>query len=228
MKRLAVAIALCAGLLGPASGVSADEPWTFNAFQGAILNLRLTEEPPPAEAAALVALSNDLDKVRARYVQKFGEAADDSAALTKNLPAVYVTSMQSDFTSLRTLPPEADRRLSILQDLSQDLHIKAQFVASGLGLTGDFPAVISVKVNTVDAHGKNVSGLWVRCNPARYGVTSNPIFVFNGASTPTKTMLPPGNFVLWAEDAQRHVVSSQPIQLGTSGAASEEINFALP
>ncbi len=205
------------------------ETWTFADFQSAVIRIKLAGNIDTTESAALDDISTSLNGLRGRYTQAYGQDADDPQYLPHHLSKPYYQSMAADLFSLRSLPSDHAAQMQAIEDVRKDLSTKANFVSSSLGVTGSsFPSVITVTVDTVDATGKRVYGLWVRCNPERWGVTSHPLFVFNSATTPTSSILPPGYFVLWIEDSHKKVLEVQPIELGAAGHDTERISFSLP
>lgn len=143
------------------------------------------------------------------------------------IPESYSRTMCADVEALRAVLDSAPERAAVLEDVRKDLRLKLKVAEGGLGFAGGFPAVVKVTVDTV-REGKKAHGLYVRCNPLRYGVTATPLFVFNSASTPTAAELPPGLFMIWVESADKKVLASQPMEIGASGSDSEFIRFALP
>jgi hypothetical protein len=218
------ASSVAAAVLAQDSGTT----WTFSDFQTAVVAVRLSDNSDENERAILNQISSSLGQLRDRYIQRYGENSQDASSLARNLSQEYSRSMAANISSLRSLGDDHAERLAVLEDLNKDLSTKVAFFSHALGATGSFPSVISVTVKTVDAKGNDASGLWVRCNPRRYGVTNHPIFVFNSATTPTTASLPPGSFVFWVEDSTKKVLLSQPVQLGLAGQTSEQIRLALP
>jgi hypothetical protein len=202
--------------------------WTFDDLQGAIATLQISQATSEDESAELQTISDSLDVIHNRYKQRFGGAQEDAASIQKNISKEYSLSMNADLSLLRSLPSDHPNRLAGLKDIHADLAMKASFVSRTLGAAGAFPSVITLTVDTVASDGQKVSGFWVRCNPHRYGVGTNPLFVFNSASTPTAAVLPPGAFTCWVEDVHKTVLASQPVNLGGSGSSSEYLKFSLP
>lgn len=202
--------------------------WTFNDLQLAVANIEIGNNPNQQEQPVIHSISQAIGQLRTRYLQKFGDGSDTVSSINHNLSKEYSRSIDADFMSLRQLPTEQPKRLMVLKDIQADLVLKVSFNDNSLALSGTFPSVISVTVNTVNSQGTKVAGLWVRCNPQRYGVTKNPLFVFNSASTPTSAMLPPGRFIMWVEDANNKVLASQPVDFGSGGKSAEQMTFALP
>ena len=116
----------------------------------------------------------------------------------------------------------------ILRGVLDDLAVKVKFVTAGtLNAAAAFRSAIDVKVETLRG-SQPVNGLWVRCNPARWGVTTAPQYVFNSATSPTTRQMPPGDFVMWVETADHKFLAQQPVQIGVAGKAQEDIRFAVP
>jgi hypothetical protein len=144
-----------------------------------------------------------------------------------SLPRVFVISLDADsrsLMSLREAPKET--RAAILRDVRDDVWIKAEYSSSPLG--GTFRSVVKVTVET-EREGKKVDGLWVRCNPARDGVTKSPMYLFNSATSPTTSLLPPGSLIMWIESTTGgHVVAEQFVKTGQGGIEQETIRFPIP
>jgi hypothetical protein len=201
--------------------------WTFDDLQAAVASLQISPATTEDESTELQSISDSLDVLHNRYKQRYGSNEDDTA-IGRNISKEYSLSMKANLSSLRSLPSDHASRLAALKDIRADFAMKTSFISQTLGAAGAFPSVITLTVDTVASNGQKVSGLWVRCNPHRYGVAANPLFVFNSASTPTSSVLPPGAFTCWVEDAHKRVLASQPVNLGASGASSESIKFSLP
>jgi len=202
--------------------------WTFQQFQAVIADQQLTYSSDKQQSDELQKISDLLDRLHDRYVQRFGDDADVPALIEKNLPLGYSLSMAADLDAVEKDSSNHLDRINALQDVKNDLAMKVSFMVHSLGATGEFPSIIHVTVETVRPGGSKFSGLWVRCNPRRYGVTNHPLFVFNSATTPTESDLPPGFFVIWVEDAKHHLLLSQPVSLGGAGSDSEHITLAIP
>jgi hypothetical protein len=202
--------------------------WTFGDFQAAIATLQISANTNEAENGELQKMSTSLGVLHSRYIQRYGDNSDNTSAIGQNISAPYSRSMRADLSALKSLPSDHIGRLATLKEINADLALKGSFVSRSLGASGAFPSIITVTVETISKTGQPVSGLWVRCNPHRYGVTTSPLFVFNSASTPTSSILPPGMFTCWVEDGHKTVLLSQPLNLGASGASSENVKFAMP
>jgi len=142
---------------------------------------------------------------------------------------VYVVSLNSDSLALEKLPAVAPgSRAAVARDVRDDLQVKSRFSSESLGIGGAFPSVVTVTVET-ERNGKKVDNLWVRCNPQRDGVTKNPMFVFNSATSPTVSQLPPGVFTIWVEATSGgQVLTQEPIMVGSNGSDHDTIRLALP
>jgi hypothetical protein len=202
--------------------------WTFGDIQTTVTRLELSGGTKADEINALTSISSALNQIRSRYLQAYGEDADNIDSIRKHLSAEYSASMAADLATLNGLPSDHEKRLAILNYVREDVSTKAAFLSRTLGATGTFPSIISVTIQTVSASGQNVSGLWIRCNPARYGITKNPLFVFNSATTPTTAPLPPANLVCWVQDSSEIVVLKVSIQTGMGGKLTETIRLSLP
>ena len=91
-----------------------------------------------------------------------------------------------------------------------------------------FGSVVRVTVET-ERNGKQVNGLWVRCNPYRDGVTKYPMFVFNSATSPTTSQLPPGVFTIWVEATSGgKVLIQRRVDIGVNRVDHETITLEVP
>lgn len=144
-----------------------------------------------------------------------------------SLPRVYVISLDADSSSLESLPDTPkDSRAAIVKDVREDAGTKADYASAGRGDT--FPAVIQVTVET-EHEGKKVDDLWVRCNPARDGVTKTPMYLFNSATSPTTSQLPPASLIMWIEPTSGGpILAEQFIKTGQGGNDKETIKFPIP
>ena len=213
-----VLVFLFAALSAAASPAAGDTVW--DRLERAASEMLTSSGLGAEDAAAVKEIQHFSAQLKALSLKS--EAAD-----SRPLPDDYVRSLDADAGMLREALKTPGDAHSALADVRDDLRLKLRFAEGGLGFAGGFPAVIKVTVETVRA-GRKVDGLWVRCNPRRFGVNKAPAFVFNSASSPTTTNLPPGIFVLWVESPDGKVLGSQPVEIGSSGSDSETIRFALP
>jgi len=233
--RMGTGFLLWATIL-PTVAVAQESPvWSFRDLDTATRQLTSLTGLSGAEREQVRSIQASIGELQEKFRTAF-PGTQDAAAVQRNLPQPFRESIAADLASIRMLNqtgearPSASKtrpRRAILEELSADLALKAKFGGSGFGLGGGFPAVVKVTVETV-RQGKKEDGLWVRANPRRYGVTSDPMFVFNSATSPTATNLPPGLFVLWDETADHHVIASQPVEIGSANKDSELIRFSLP
>jgi hypothetical protein len=189
------------------------------------------------QAQAFINGQNDNQPSLKLDLQEIGNAATRlrdlyKASLRKkqpenSLPRGYVISLDSDSSSLTSLPDAPrDSRPAIVRDVRDDVWIKAEYATASPG--GTFRATVKVTVET-ERDGKKADGLWVRCNPARDGVTKSPMFFFNSATSPTTSLLPPGSLIMWVESTTGgHVVAEQFIKTGQRGTDQETIRFPIP
>ena len=215
--KCASSVAVAIGLITSVA-VRAQTP--FHRLSQASVHLLESEGLSGTEKSAL----EDIHASSTRLGKLFQEA-NGTAPEKAKLSEGYAKSLDADVETL--LSTDQKERSSAIQGVRDDVRIKLKFAEGSLGFAGGFPANIKVTVETV-REGKKVDGLWVRCNARRYGVTRNPAFVFNSASSPTTANLPPGLFVLWVESPDGKVLGSQPVEIGSTGSDSETIRFALP
>ncbi|HZL57408.1 MAG TPA: hypothetical protein VFC21_10015 [Bryobacteraceae bacterium] len=146
------------------------------------------------------------------------------------IATVYVVSLNGDSSALEKLgdvTPPKDRP-AVARDVRDDLKVKAHYTSQAAGIGGAFPSVVAVTVET-ERKGKKADDLWVRCNPRRDGVTKNPMFVFNSATSPTMSQLPPGFFIIWVEETKGgKVLTQQPVSIGDNGQDRQTIKLAIP
>jgi hypothetical protein len=144
--------------------------WTFSRIMSAVTRLRRPGNLSVNELTALTEISNSLTSLRQRYTAKYGDDSDEPVKINTNVTKQYAAGMGEILWSLQNLPGDPKTRLAELQDIDRELKLQVALVSKGgLGLGGLFPSVITVKVETVDSQTKGISGLWVRCNPRRYG-----------------------------------------------------------
>lgn len=167
----------------------------------------------------------EIQAIALRLSEQYGRLSTGE----KSVPfsELYIRSLAANTGTLRSLPRVASERESAVTEIRDDMRLKLRYAQSSLSFAGGFPSVVKVTVETVRA-GKPVEDLWVRCNPRRYGVTKNPQFVFNSASSPTVSNLPPGKFILWVENAAKESLVNQPVDIGEKGVESETIRISIP
>jgi len=217
-------------LLGFNHVLAQDSPkqWTFSGLQSATARVKFSGALSPKEGNALDGIVASLNILRTRYTSKFDENADVADQIAINVSQEYSSSMAANLVALQNLPTDPGHRLATLVSIQRDLQLKVAFVPSSQGLTGTFASVIPVTVNTTNGNGQNLFGLWVRCNPQLYGVTAHPLFIFNSATTPTQTNLPPGSLICWIQDSNNKVLLSREIDLGSQGITPQTINLSIP
>lgn len=203
--------------------------WTFSRMMSTVTRLKSPGNIGGNELIALTEVSKSLTSLRQRYTAKYGKDSDEPNQIRTNVTKQYAAAMGEILWSLQNLPGDPKARLTELQDIDRELRLQVTLVSqSGLGLGGLFPAVITVTVETIDSQGKGISGLWVRCNPRRYGVTSKPLFIFDDTTTPTTATLPPGSLTCWVESSDHKMLQQQPIELGTDGKTIKSIRMSIP
>jgi hypothetical protein len=182
----------------------------------------ISSENPPALKTYLTDVSSTAEKLSGLYrisVKKEKKPA--------GLPRLYLISLDSDSSALESFPKlPSELRTTVAIDVRDDLMIKYDYASAFPG--GPFASVVRVTVET-EHEGKPVNGLWVRCNPVRDGVTKDPMFLFNSATTPTTAPLPPGALIMWLESASGgHVIAEQQMKIGEGGTDHETIKFPVP
>lgn len=217
---------VCAILLWVQPARSA-QSWSFDDFERTVTKLSLNSNLSPHDVQDISAISKLVGSMHSRYIEAFGPGSDSSKQLSAHLSREYIQSLIADNLELDNLPSTIPDRSRILREVRQDLELKENLTSDGLNASAGFPSVVKVTVDT-QKNGKSIGGLWVRANPRRYGVTQQPLIIFNSASTPTTANFPPGLFVLWVESANKTFLASQPIAVGVGGKESEQIVFALP
>lgn len=166
-----------------------------------------------------------------------GEITTDSNALldkwmntdNKELPDDYLKSIEVNCDLLAQAEDEKDNEtLALLQDVSEDLDVKAKQAKKQVGAAEDLGASVVVTVKT-RKNGKEVDGYLVRCNPKRYATQTPALFVFNNPTNQAERSLPPGNYVFWLETVNQEFVTSRPITVGGNGEKSQPtIWFDIP
>ena len=224
--RIGTGLLLWAAILPAVAVAQESRVWSFRDLDTASRQLTSLTGLSGAEREEVRSIQASIRELQEKFRAAF-PGTQDAAAVQRNLPPPFRESIAADLASIRMLRQSGDTRRAILEEVSADLSLKAKFAGSGFGLGGGFPALVKVTVETV-RQGKKEDGLWVRANPRRYGVNSDPMFVFNSATSPTTTNLPPGLFVLWVETADHHVIASQPVEIGAANKDSELIRFSLP
>ena len=215
-------------VLSPQGHAALAQPdWSFRDLEAASRQLSNLRDLSTVERMYVALVKTSVDALHARYRSTFHSAGDKREEIRQKLPAPFRDSVADDLAVLQMLKQPGESRVTALADVSGDLALKVKFAESAFGLGGGFPALVKVTVETVRA-GKKQDGLWVRANPRRYGVNSDPMFLFNSASSPTTTNLPPGLFVLWVETPEHQFLASQPVEIGAGGTDSETIRFSLP
>jgi hypothetical protein len=178
-------------------------------------------------------LGEYLDEVdsTAKSLSALYQASLKKKQAPNRLPGLYLASLDADSGALESIngndKASIDTQTKTARDISADLSLKYEFSAELPG--GTFPSAVEVTVETEHEDGSPAKGLWVRCNPARDGVTKHPMFLFNSATTPTTTFLPPGSVVMWLESSSGgFVVAQQEMKLGEGGKDRETIRFPVP
>jgi hypothetical protein len=183
-------------------------------------------------AVTRAALGRGLTQSDGNLLREIGQSADTLDDRFKNARSAesadeFAQSVLDDALALDQMPGDPRQRSAVLKDLRDDLALKARFASGSLGVSTAFPAVVKVTIE-IQKDGKIVDGLWVRCNPRRYGVTDTPMFPFPSASSPTTRRMPPGIFTVWVESPDHKLLASQTIEIGTAEEDSERIRFTVP
>jgi hypothetical protein len=226
--RMKLALTLLFGglLVGTANASEDSGVTAFDRLNSAVKQAQASissrAEAQPSLTTNLLDVSNVAEKLSGLY-----RATLKKKQPPNSLPRVYLLSLDSDSSALEGFPKlSLELRSSVAINIRDDLMIKFDYASSFPG--GAFASVVRVTVET-EHEGKPVSGLWVRCNPVRDGVTKDPMYVFNSATTPTTSQLPPGSLIMWLESASGgNVIAQQQMKIGEGGIDHETIKFPVP
>jgi hypothetical protein len=228
MRRVFVSFALLCFF--PAIAVpQAQAGWTFGKFGQTLTNLSFQVAPSSPEDKAISSISRSLDKIRTAYLAKYGDNADTEALIAGNLAPEYSQSMVDDIATLNQLPPNLTARLTALQEVRDDLAIKAQIIAQASDLTaGVFPSIVQLNLTVTLSAGSQVdpAAVSIRANPHHFGTKPPPVYILSSGIDAQTGRLPPGRFWVWVE-VKGQVIQSQERDFGLSGATSAEVKFTL-
>lgn len=137
-------------------------------------------------------------------------------------------SVNCELLEKATAESDTDQAKLLLQDVADDLEVKATQARNQVGASEALGASIKVIVKT-RRNGREVDGYLVLCNPKRYERLSPALFPFNNPTNQAERILPPGNYIVWLETPDHQFVASRPITVGGSGASSQPpIWFDVP
>jgi hypothetical protein len=196
-----------------------DLPEALTQLSQAVLEIR--QRRPTLQPAEVDALQESVLAAQ-RLRQRWNEGG------RPDLPEGYIQTLQLNAELLRGIAAGEDSLSpdKVLADVRDDLLLKERFAAVEFALVSRFRGAVSVRVVTRRG-GQQADGFMVRANPRRWGVRSDPLFVFNNPS-PSQRELPPGNYVIWAETPNGTMVASQPITVGDDNAERKEIILIIP
>lgn len=203
--------------------------WTFAGFESVLTRVSFDVVPHSAEDQAISSISSSLDKIRNAYLGKYGNDADTEQSLGKHLAAEYSRSMVDDIAALNNLPSGQAARLTVIEDVRDDLAIKARFLPQTSALASSvFPSIVhlSLRITLPAGSTVNPSSLSIRANPHYFGTRPPPAYILANGVGPQTGQLPPGRFWVWVE-ANGKVLQAQERDLGMDGATSADINLAL-
>ncbi len=189
--------------------------WTFAGFQATLMKLDFHADPASSEDATILAMEDDLAKIRSSYTNCYGYDADTEQAIAKNLDQAYSISMAAEIDALNHLPDDKDARRAILDGVRNDLDVKARFAAPTMGSISQFPSTVAVLISVnLPADGSiKAARLSIHINSCHRGNGDAGTVLGNGAGD-IHTTLSPGCFVLWAQDGdKRFPPMTQPVGL---------------
>jgi hypothetical protein len=230
MRRPIVLLLLVLAKVSPLLS-QAPSTWTFADFSTTVGTLSFNIPPTSTEFKTLDSISSALNDIRTGYLGKYGNGADTATMISADLSSEYSSSMADDLNALKTLPTGTTDRLAALQEVRDDLKVKAKTVAaaSGAGLVADaFPSTIQLTLSVTLSAGSNInpSDVSIRANPHHFGTKPPPAYILGNGTAPQSGRLPPGRFEIWVE-AHGHVLKVQDWDIGENGTATQAITFNL-
>lgn len=206
--------------------------WTFASFQNAALAEKMDAGLQVEDRKNLNLIATSLTALRTSAAAAYGSQIANPRDLKKAFAPGYWSAMSADYDSLVKSRTNAAARSSLLALVAADLAAKAAYVEganTGAGFSGNFPSTVTVTVKTVDGNGVPRSNLYVRANPEAYGINGSPLYIFNSATSPLTTApLPPGRAMLWVEDAAKHRLQSQSVNIGADGKDTDAFTIVVP
>lgn len=205
--------------------------WTFADFSKTVTKLTFNFPPNSKEFKTVDAISLALNDIRTAYLGKYGGEADTEIKIATNLSPEYLLSMAGDLNTLNSLPTGAADRLTALQEIRDDLQVKAKTVdtAQGAGIIADaFPTTIKLALTVTLSAGSNIhrADISICANPHYFGTKPPPAYILGNGAATQFGKLPPGRFEIWAE-ANGHVLQVQHFDIGENGTAIQIIAFNL-
>lgn len=201
--------------------------WTFVVFQATLMKLDFQADPASSEDATILAIEDDLAKIRSGYTNCYGNDADTEQAIAKNLDQAYSNSMAAQIDALNHLPSDKNARRAILDGVRSDLDVKAQFAAKTMGSLPQFPSTVTVLISVnLPADGSvKAAHLSIHINSCHRGTSDAGTVLGNGVGD-IHTTLPPGCFVLWAQDGDKSFPPmTQPVGLTCDSPQKISIQF---
>ncbi|MGH7388590.1 MAG: hypothetical protein ACREM3_03945 [Candidatus Rokuibacteriota bacterium] len=153
-----------------------------------------------------------------------------SAALGGRISPEYRDSLLADAALLERANAmlqrgERERAVAAVRDAEADLAIKRRHSEASIGFAGSGLRTVTVTVRTVRGT-KEEPGHRVWYVPRGWSEVQDRYARFEGLSSPTKDLLAPGNYLMWAGAAtdQRR----EPIVVGGHGRSRQTIDLPLP
>jgi hypothetical protein len=145
-----------------------------------------------------------------------------------NVPTPYLTTLNRDADALElAATAELVPALRLLKTVDSDLKAKVAFAPKEASASESEDW--EVRVVVVATHdGSPMNALTVSWNPARYGRNPNPQFQFNGPTSPSIGMLPPGIYTLWLETAKGELKYEKEHAIGRANAKADTLRVVIP
>lgn len=163
----------------------------------------------------------------ARDIRWLGESARSRPNVA--LPAAILTGLEADLAALNRLselPTEA-QKASVLEAVREDLRLKAEFCRNHpQGMAGQ----VALNVRTFLAGEKRLeAGQWqvMYINAPLAGFPGRKPTPFPQFSSPTKILLPPGAYVVWAQDPKNPSRRGPEVVLRLGVARAETLDADL-
>jgi hypothetical protein len=153
-----------------------------------------------------------------------------SRALGGRIPPAYLESLVADLTLLQRARVELtsghrDDALAAVEEVMADLALKRRHAEAGVGFSAGGLRTVSVAVRTVRG-AREMHGHFVWFVPRGWSSVRQRFARFDRVSSPTSAVLAPGNYLMWAGDADRH--ERQPIVVGGHGRREQSIDLPAP
>jgi hypothetical protein len=222
IKNLLMALLLAVEMGNATVELKAQEPGiAFRNLQACVGKAQKKFPNPTSDTGKIVAdIKGDTNVLLDKWVN----------ASNQKVPSDYLRTLtvNCELLDQATTETDTERTRTLLQDVSDDLKLKAAQAKNQVGASEALGASVQVSVKT-RRNGQEMNGYLVRCNPKRYGTQSPAMFVFNNPTNQADRTLPPGNYIFWLETQSGQIIVSRPITVGGDGESSEPtIWFDIP